>query len=62
MAYTRKQSGFQGFFIEPEVREALKARAVQDERSVSALIRIYIRRGLEADGVRIAESVKEAAK
>ena len=62
MAYIRKQSGFQGFFIEPEIREALKARAVQDERSVSALIRIYIRRGLEADGVRIAESVKEAAK
>lgn len=53
MAYIRKQSGFQGFFIEPEVREALKARAIEDERSVSALIRIYIRRGLEADGVRI---------
>ena len=58
MAYTRKQSGFQGFFIEPEVREALKARAVEDERSVSALIRIYIRRGLEADGVRINASTE----
>lgn len=62
MAYIRKQSGFQGFFIEPEIREALKARAAQDERSVSALIRIYVRRGLEADGVRIAEFVKETAK
>lgn len=61
MSYTRKQSGFQGFVVEPEIREALKARAVQDERSVSALIRIYIRRGLEADGVHI-HAAEEATK
>lgn len=57
-----KPRGFQAFHIEPEIRDALKKRAAQDERSVSALIRIYVRRGLEADGVRIAESVKETAK
>lgn len=61
MAYCRPR-GFQAFHIEPELKEALKRRAERDERSVSALIRIYVRRGLEADGVRIAESVKETAK
>lgn len=61
MAYCRPR-GFQAFHLEPELKEALKKRAERDERSVSALIRIYVRRGLEADGVRIAAASKEATK
>lgn len=60
MAYVRPRS-FQAFHLEPELRDALKERAARDERSVSALIRIYVRRGLEADGVRIV-ATKEATK
>lgn len=57
-----KTRNFQAFHVEPEVRNALKRQAAKDERSVSALIRIYVRRGLEADGVRIASAGKETAK
>lgn len=60
MTYVRPR-GFQAFHIEPELKEALKERAARDERSVSALIRIYVRRGLEADGVHI-RAAEEATK
>ena len=60
MPYVRPR-GFQAFHIEPELKEALKERAARDERSVSALIRIYVRRGLEADGVHI-RAAEEATK